>query len=149
MGCGFHLRGTGNQIGLKHFIWHLSNSGEMTQPLEKELLRQRGVKIIDSVDSAVIKLTKIDFNRQTKSINHYGNVDDFLYTLHIEAQVYYHDQAWGDPIDIVVERYMTYRADSLVLQDEERHLKNEIYASAADAIVNRLYFLPNLIEDSQ
>ncbi|MCV2509785.1 MAG: hypothetical protein N4Q32_05045, partial [Neisseriaceae bacterium] len=80
-----------------------------------------GVTIQESDAAAVIQFTRVDFNRQTQSINRYGGVDDFLYTLHVEAQVYYKNKPWGEPMDIVVERYMTYRTDSLVVQEEERH----------------------------
>ncbi|QRN40852.1 MAG: hypothetical protein GKC53_01600 [Neisseriaceae bacterium] len=142
--CGFHLRGVGTNVGLKYSIWHIVNGGEITQPLKKELLRRSGVTIQESDVAAVIQFTRIDFNRQTQSINRYGGVDDFLYTLHVKCQIYYKNQPWGEPIDVVVERYMRHHIDSLVAQEEEQHLRNEMYASVADTIVNRLYFLPDL-----
>mgnify|MGYP002759098923 FL=1 len=40
------------------------------------------------------------------------------------------------------ERYLTYRADSLVVQEEEHLLQEEMLKDAAEALVNRLRYLP-------
>ena len=60
----------------------------------------------------------------------------------VEAQLYYQNQPWGEPIRLMSERYLTYRADSLVVQEEERLLQEEMLKDAAQALVNRLGYLP-------
>lgn len=145
--CGFQLRGKDHNIALKYQIWSINSGGELTLPLKKELLRRKGVTVVDNNDNAaVIQINDINFVRQIQSINRYGGADDYIYTLHIAAQVYFQNKPWGDPIDLNIERYMTYRTDSLVVQDEERTLREEMFSSVADRLVSRLYFLPDLIE---
>ena len=60
----------------------------------------------------------------------------------MEVQVYYQNQPWGEPIRLMSERYLTYRADSLVVQEEEHLLQEEMLKDAAEALVNRLRYLP-------
>ncbi|MFH4416378.1 MAG: LPS assembly lipoprotein LptE [Neisseriaceae bacterium] len=144
LGCGFHLRGNPeSQLGLKYSTWWVENAGEMNEPLKRELYHRKGIRLVQAEDSAVIRLVRVQFDRMTQTINRYGNAEDSLYTLEVIAQVYYYGRAWGDPIELNMQRTLTYPpSSSLVLNSEEEKLKREMYESAARSIVDRLAFLP-------
>lgn len=139
--CGFHLRGIypNRLLATK---WQVDKGTALSLQVKKELRHLKGVEVVDEGAVARIEIKNVHFAREAQSMDRYGEVADYYYTLLVEAQLYYQNQPWGEPIRLMSERYLTYRADSLVVQEEERLLQEEMLKDAAQALVNRLGYLP-------
>ena len=140
--CGFHLRGMNPSIRLLATKWQVDKGTALSLPIKKELRHLKGVEVVEEGGMARIEIKNMNFVREAQSMDRYGEVADYYYTLLVEVQVYYQNQPWGEPIRLMSERYLTYRADSLVVQEEEHLLQEEMLKDAAEALVNRLRYLP-------
>lgn len=139
--CGFHLKGSSAARVLPYQTWQV-NGGEMQQAVEKALRRADGIPAAASRAQAAVTVTKVETRRDIYTITRAAEVNEYLLSLRVEAQVSRKGQSLGKPMTIVVNRTMNY-ANSEVLgkAEEEQTIWSEMRADAADQLVRRLTFL--------
>ena len=89
-----------------------------------------------------MRVTGFDGKRDIYTITRAAKLNEYLFTLHVTAQAYRHNQPWGAPLVAHVRRNMPY-SDGLTLgKDEETAtIWRDMYNDAADQIVRQLGFL--------
>lgn len=138
--CGFHLKGTLPHTQLPQTSWQINNAGILQSDLQTAL-HQAGAHT-DSNSQAVLQIISIDSKKDIYTITRAAKLNEYLLSLQIRAQAFHFGKAWGEPINIRIERTLPY-ADSLILgkQEEEQTIWQEMYHDAAEQLVRQLSFL--------
>lgn len=141
--CGFHLKGmAGTPSKLPYPSWHVEGVQSMRQPLENALRRADGKPVSAGQAQATIVVNAAQAQRDIHTITRAADINEYLLTLRVVAQMLVNGRPQGEPMVVLIERKMDY-ADSEVLgkQEEEATIWAEMRADAADQIVRRLTFL--------
>ncbi|WP_037588355.1 LPS assembly lipoprotein LptE [Stenoxybacter acetivorans] len=142
--CGFHLKGTGsNQVRLPYRVWAVDGGGTMQNILEDVLRRQPQAEVDSAHAQAVVKILNVRQDKTASAVNLGGNTIEYLLTLRVDSQAYHGGIALGEPMNVMVSRYMDY-ADSEVLgkQEEEVQIWQSMRLDAAEQLIRRLAYLP-------
>ena len=143
--CGFHLKGTYAHDHLPEQKWYISG-GQLQKPLENAIRHASGTPVAQAAAQAAaqaeLRVTGFDGKRDIYTITRAATPNEYLFTLHVTAQAYRHNQPWGAPLVAHVRRNMPY-SDGLTLgKDEETAtIWRDMYNDAADQIVRQLGFL--------
>ena len=79
--CGFHLRGMNPSIRLLATKWQVDKGTALSLPIKKELRHLKGVEVVEEGGMARIEIKNMNFVREAQSMDRYGEVADYYYTL--------------------------------------------------------------------
>ncbi|MDF7676009.1 LPS assembly lipoprotein LptE [Neisseriaceae bacterium ESL0693] len=142
-GCGFHLKGTSVfDQAMPYQRWKIEG-GSMQKPLETVLRHQPNVEVDETNTDITVKVISANESKTTSAVDLSGDTAEYLLTLEVNVQAYRHGDPLGDPIRVVVTRYMDYSDhEVLAKENEERLVWRDIRQDAAEQLVRRLAYLP-------
>ena len=114
----------------------------MQQPLENALRHAAGKPSDAASAQMTVRIDDVQTHRDIYTITRAAAINEYLLTLTVAAHAERNGQTVGNPINITVNRTMSY-ADSEVLgkYEERENIWAEMRADAAEQIVRRLSFL--------
>lgn len=150
--CGFHLRGLNVPLAPLPFeSLYIDNSTSLGGDLNTVLRRDQRITLASSPNAAqaVLKVYGEQTHKDILTINSAGNINEYLLTFRVEAQVLEKGVLIGEPMTILIHRTLGY-SDSAILgkQDEESLLWRDMRNEAAEQIARRLSFLTPFVEPS-
>lgn len=141
--CGFHLKGTSVfDQSMPYHYWKI-DGGSMQRPLETALRHQPNVEVNNDHADVTIKVIAANESKTTSAVDLSGDTAEYLLTLDVNVQAFRHGEPLGEPIHVVVTRYMDYSDhEVLAKENEERQIWKDIRQDAAEQLVRRLAYLP-------
>ncbi len=143
--CGFKLKGAYSFDHLPVQHWQISGDA-LQQPLETAMRRATGQALpISGSPEAEIRVLSVDTKNDVYTITRGARINEYLLSMRVMAQAYYQGKPWGEPIAVHIRRSLPY-SDGFILgkAEEEATIWQEMRQDAADQIVRRLAFLPNV-----
>ncbi|WP_434779352.1 LPS assembly lipoprotein LptE [Neisseria sp. Ec49-e6-T10] len=143
--CGFQLRGLGSNLPPFPFqSVLLEDSTSLAASLRTVIKREPRITLVENAKEAeaVLKVSDEQTQKDILMINRGGNVNEYLLTLRVKAQLLTKGVPYGEPMDVFVRRTYTY-SDNQVLgkAEEEQMLWQDMRSEAADQIMRRLAHL--------
>lgn len=147
--CGFHLRGVGVPLTPLPFeSLYIDNSTSLGPELNTVFRRDERITLTSNANAAdaVLKVYGEQSQKDILTINSAGNINEYLLTYRVEAQVLEKGVLIGQPMTILIRRTLGY-SDSSILgkQDEESLLWRDMRNEAAEQILRRLSFLTPIV----
>jgi LPS-assembly lipoprotein len=140
--CGWHLRGSGQEIDIQQSIYLEEATGQIYNALKKSLTKKQR---LGDIASAEIQLILGDefYERRSASVNTQAQTVQYQLTLSVPYQIL---NKLGKPIaeKTVAElsRYYTYDQNAINSADkEEQALKKEVIRQLSQRILRRVNFI--------
>jgi LPS-assembly lipoprotein len=140
--CGWHLRGSGEEVEIKQSIYVEDATGLVHNALKKSLIKKQRLGDVASADIQLI-LGDEFYERRSASVNNLAQTIQYQLTLSVPYQIL---NNLGEPIaeKAVAElsRYYTYNQNAINSSSkEEKALKKEIIRQLSQRILRRVNFI--------
>jgi LPS-assembly lipoprotein len=140
--CGWHLRGSGEQIDVNRTIYLETSTGQIYDSLKKSLSKKQRLADIASGEIQLI-LGKEFYERRSASVNNQAQTTQYQLTYSISYEILNNQgQTLAEKSVAELSRYYTYNQNAINSSaKEEKALRKEIVRQLTQRILRRVNFI--------